>query len=292
VTCIPMCASLTRLAAVQTRVQLRRLASQVVQTHTPVLRLPKLIKLRGPQRAIQFHPCWLTLHVSLRRTKRLQLSFVCSSHEEADVSERSTSVDSVEQAGPSRRQERALAFTARPQISLPGENRYSGMAGQGDKFGREAPGSYTPGSAGQGVGRQSTEHEFVHQYCRLCAEEGKDNPYWYTSRSKLSDHATVCHRHWYSSRLDAFSSIADQELQGKWGKVSKRQAHRRLRCDTTFAPGRQSEQGDESLVLPPPGTPQFHSQDGFAPAAAAGVGTKIWDPFRTSLDCSGQTSES
>jgi len=153
------------------------------------------------------------------------------------------------------------------------------MAGQGDKFGKEAPGSYTPGSAGQGAGRQSPEHEFVHQYCRLCTEEGKDNPYWYTSRSKLSNHATVCHRHWYSSRLDAFIPIADQEVQGKWGKVSKRQAHRRFRRDTTFAPGKQSEQVDESLALPLPGTPQFHSQGGFcARSSRWGWGPKFGTP--------------
>ena len=63
------------------------------------------------------------------------------------------------------------------------------------------------------------------------------------------------------------------------GKVSKWQAHRRFRRDTTFAPGRQSEQGDESLALPLPGTPQLHSHEGFAPAAAAGGGDQNLEPL-------------
>jgi len=161
-----MCASLTRLAAIQTRVQSHRLASQVVQTHTSA-DAAKTHKTKGTAACdtippLLAHPARQPMQDKGRSypgrvhrpparyrdyVQRLQLSFVCSSHAEADVTERSASVDSVGQAGPSRRQERALAFTSRPQISLPGENRYSGMAGQGDKFGKEVPGSYTPGSA-------------------------------------------------------------------------------------------------------------------------------------------------
>jgi len=126
---------------------------------------------RGPQRAIQFHPCRLTLHISLDRTKagrtldefvahRLAItttSSVCSFKKFfrlliACVSSvvESCSKSTVGQAGPTRRQKRVLACTARTQISPPGENRYTGMAGQDDKFGKGASGSSTPGSAEQG----------------------------------------------------------------------------------------------------------------------------------------------
>jgi len=79
--------------------------------------------------------------------------------------------------------------------------------------------------------------------------------------------------------LNEFIPIANKELQGKWGKISKRQAHRRFRRDTTYAPESQEEWGEEPLALPPPGTLQFHSQEGFPPAAVAGGGDQNLEPL-------------
>jgi len=53
----------------------------------------------------------------------------------------------------------------------------------------------------------------------------------------------------------------------------------RFRRDTTYAPGRQEEWGEEPLALPLPGTPQFHLQEGFAPAAVAGGGDQNLEPL-------------
>ena len=92
---------------------------------------------------------------------RRQLSFVCSSQAEADVlsvATHSCCRSTVGQAEPSRRQKRVSAYRARTQISPPGENRYTAMAGRDNKFGQGASGSSTPVSAGQGnqrTGRQS-----------------------------------------------------------------------------------------------------------------------------------------
>jgi len=44
-------------------------------------------------------------------------------------------------------------------------------------------------------------------------------------------------------------------------------------------PQRQDEWEEESLALPPPRTPQYHSQEGFVPMAAAGGGTQNLDPL-------------
>jgi len=95
------------------------------------------------------------------------------------------------------------------------------------------PISATEFGANSGVhksGKQPPQHDFRHQFCRLCL----DNPYWYTNRSELLDHATVHHNVWYSSKLDNFMSITSRELGTKRDKLSKRQAHRRFRHDKTF----------------------------------------------------------
>jgi len=72
-TCIPMCASLTPLAALQTRMHWRRLPSHIPHAHTAaalLLLLPQVIELMGPPRAITFHRCRLTLDVQpIRGTK-------------------------------------------------------------------------------------------------------------------------------------------------------------------------------------------------------------------------------
>ena len=65
--------NLDKTGAMQTRVHWRRLASHLTHAHTPavlLLLLLQVIKLTGPQRALRFHRCFLTLDVHSTCDKR------------------------------------------------------------------------------------------------------------------------------------------------------------------------------------------------------------------------------
>jgi len=95
-------------------------------------------------------------------------------------------------------------------------------------------------------GRQAPQPIYRPQACRLCDRETV-----YLTRSGLSDHATIHHRHWYSAKQDRYVPIPEADLAAKRDLVKPGQTHRKFRQDPADVPnptdGRDKPTGGRRL---------------------------------------------
>jgi len=87
------------------------------------------------------------------------------------------------------------------------------------------------GACGSNRGRPVPQPIYHPQTCRLCARETV-----YLTRSGLSDHATVHHGHWYSSKQDRYIPIPEADLAAKCRLVKLGRSHRKFRKDPADTP--------------------------------------------------------